>query len=122
MDKNPAVFFTILFLLALVLLVVYKLETDPLKHFQLSAPGQNHQHTHDHENEITAIYALYKQNCLDCHGPFGGGLGSYPFINKTELNIDQIKELIQNGKGEMPAFRNIKEPELTKLAELVKQF
>ncbi len=64
--------------------------------------------------------ALYAQRCLNCHGPSGRGDGpiaaSLPvpppdFRQTVERKyIPQIRRIIANGKGTMPAF----EPALSK--------
>ena len=63
--------------------------------------------------------ALYQKNCANCHGPSGGGAATFPDIRETAYSDDQIRHLIQHGQGEMPAFPNIQEPDLSYLVKYV---
>ena len=57
---------------------------------------------------------------MRCHGQTGEGTVMGPRITGTALNSDQIKSLIVNGKGEMPAFTNFTDQQLKRLVELVR--
>ncbi|MCP3030707.1 c-type cytochrome [Halobacillus sp. A1] len=50
-----------------------------------------------------AGYEIYEQNCASCHGGNLEGTGSYPALLDTQLPADQIKQIAQEGIGEMPA-------------------
>ncbi|MCP3025870.1 c-type cytochrome [Halobacillus sp. A5] len=50
----------------------------------------------------SAGYEIYENNCASCHGGNLEGTGSYPALLDTQLPEDQIKEIAQNGIGEMP--------------------
>jgi mono/diheme cytochrome c family protein len=119
MDKRAIVFFAVLLGLAAILIFVYKYETDPFKNFQSSQPQEA---GHDHNQDVQMAIMLYKNNCTNCHGSFGEGMSGNPRLRDTKLTIDQIKEIIKNGKNTMPAFPDIQEPRLTKLAELITFF
>lgn len=50
--------------------------------------------------------AIYKQNCLSCHGAnFEGGVG--PNLTKVggKYSKDQIAAIVANGRGAMPGFK-----------------
>jgi cytochrome c551 len=63
--------------------------------------------------------ALYKQNCMACHGAdLTGGAG--PNLTKVggKLTADQITHQITNGGGGMPPFQGkLKSEEITALAQ-----
>ena len=120
MGQKPLLFFSGLMIIAVLLILVYLIQTDPFKNVK--------PHTHNQQKltqgaELEAIYAVYMDNCFDCHGSRGQGLDGYPDIRDTEMTIEQIKQRIMTGKGDMPDFKDeIKEPILTRLAQMVKQF
>jgi cytochrome c len=62
---------------------------------------------------------LYRSNCAKCHGSVGEGVAAFPDIRKITFSQDQIKNLINHGAGEMPAFPNIKDPDLSYLVKYV---
>ncbi|MBM7650014.1 cytochrome c550 [Bacillus ectoiniformans] len=44
----------------------------------------------------------YKESCIGCHGGnYEGGAG--PALKGTKLSKDEIKDVLVNGKGSMPA-------------------
>ena len=116
MIKNPALLFISLIIIALVILVLYKINTNPFNNIQ---PGSAREV--QNPNTSNPVFALYSKECASCHGNSGQGLAGNPSLGASKLNTDQIKQMIKSGKGNMPAFPNIQEPELSKLAELVKQ-
>ncbi len=120
MEQKPLLFFSGLMIIAIILIVVYQNQTDPFKNVK---PHTHSQQQHNHDAELEAIYAVYMDNCYDCHGAEGQGLDGYPDIRDTKMTIEQIKQRIIHGKGDMPDFKDeIKEPMLTRLAQMVKQF
>ena len=70
------------------------------------------------EPELTGR-AVYQNHCANCHGASGGGAATFPDIRETAYSEDQIRHLIQHGRGEMPAFPDIKEPDLSYLVKYV---
>ncbi|MEM6995679.1 MAG: cbb3-type cytochrome c oxidase N-terminal domain-containing protein [Myxococcota bacterium] len=55
--------------------------------------------------------AVYKANCVSCHGPEGGGVVGPNLTDDAWIhvkNIEDIATVIENGaaKGSMPAWRN----------------
>ncbi|MBN2424859.1 MAG: cytochrome c [Calditrichaceae bacterium] len=117
MDKKAVIFFAVLISLALALIVLFKVQTDPLENF-VSSESAGFQHYPELEKAII----LYQKNCNTCHGSFGEGMSGNPRLREIKLTVDQIKTIIRNGQDEMPAFPDIQEPELSRLAELIKYF
>jgi mono/diheme cytochrome c family protein len=63
--------------------------------------------------------ALYGKNCMLCHGEDGKlGASGATDISKTELDIQGIKEVILNGKGNMAAV-HVSETEAEMIADYV---
>jgi len=57
--------------------------------------------------ETTAIDAeqVVQQNCISCHGENLEGAGNFPSLNDvgSRLSQDEIRTVIENGRGAMPA-------------------
>ncbi|EPR68585.1 Glucose dehydrogenase, PQQ-dependent [Cyclobacterium qasimii M12-11B] len=55
--------------------------------------------------------AAYLTNCAMCHGPEknGDGTGAYPSLVNLDSRLlrEEVAELISNGKGRMPAFKQL---------------
>ena len=69
----------------------------------------------------------YEKNCAKCHGKeadgrrFGGKHA--PNLAETKLSDDELKTLIVNGKGKMPAFqKKLTADEISGLAKEIKEF
>jgi len=54
------------------------------------------------KNNPSALSTEYNENCSGCHGLKGEGVGNFPKIAGTTLSLDDFKDIIQNGRGEMP--------------------
>ncbi len=52
--------------------------------------------------DAAALYAKF--GCGGCHGAAGEG-GAGPALNRRELPVDQISQVIRNGRGAMMAFK-----------------
>lgn len=70
--------------------------------------------------------ATVYQRCAGCHGPQGTG-GSFPtasLVNIERLTDDQIRGIIENGKGRsMPAWKGrLSEEEIAAVIEYIKKF
>lgn len=117
MNNKPLIFFASLMALALILIVIYQLKTDPFKNItgkvvqQESSPHQSGD-----------VIALYSKNCAVCHGSFGQGQGDNPSLKGTSLSHDQIAQMIRNGKGRMPSFSNLTADQIHQLTGLVEKF
>jgi cytochrome c551 len=63
--------------------------------------------------------ALYKQNCMSCHGvDLSGGVGPNLQHVGARLTTAQITDRISNGGGGMPPFKGtLKDPEIAALSE-----
>ncbi len=84
--------------------------------------------------ELVRAKALFGGKCARCHAPDGRGqtvlgkmLGVPNFTNekwwKDHGNDDDLKELIRNGNGDMPAFgKKLTKPEIALLADYVRHF
>ena len=116
MIKRPALLLTVLLIVALVVIVAYKIQTDPFNNTSSSESGS------EMTEELGSIYTVFQHNCLTCHGRNGEGQSGFPSLQKSTLSVDEIKQLISTGRGNMPAFPHITEPQLSELAEMVKKF
>jgi mono/diheme cytochrome c family protein len=67
--------------------------------------------------------ALYAENCAGCHGVQGEGAEVGPQLNSRESfadhSLDQILTVIQQGRGNMPAFGSLAEDEQITLAAFI---
>lgn len=53
---------------------------------------------------------VYQNNCANCHGgELGGGFGPALTNVGSDYSADEIVEIIQNGKGSMPAQNKVSE-------------
>jgi len=57
--------------------------------------------------------AIYEDACISCH--------PIEEFDGRGLSVEYTKRLVREGKGVMPKYPNIKEPELTRLGEYVNQ-
>lgn len=65
----------------------------------------NEQASGDEEETVEAgnPEEIYAQNCLSCHGEnYEGGAGPELLEVDARLSNDEIKDILQNGKGIMP--------------------
>ena len=104
-QKKSLIFFAVLIIIAAALLIIFQLNLVQNGSVQMiSAEAKK----------------AYRHNCARCHGANGEGFDDFPEIQGTDLTAEEIKTLISNGQGEMPAFADIKDPLLSQLANLVK--
>ena len=106
--KSVLIFFAVIIVIAIFILIVYQVKT---------ISGTQSEESISDISETTLM--VYRDNCARCHGSNGEGFGDKPAINNTSMTIEEIKNVIQNGLAQMPAFQNIKDPVLTELAEYV---
>ena len=118
MKINPTTLFLTLMLAALIIVAGYLIFSDPFtgasaKQFnQISGiQGQNQQ-----------AMTLFLKNCAKCHGAMGEGKGGNPSLHNTPFSEQQIQQIIQKGRGEMPGFPQFSPDELKQLSRLIKQF
>ena len=72
-----------------------------LKELETVSPADN--------NRFTAGKNIFQSNCATCHGVDRKGQSPYPSLINIFKKMDRqkINHLIQNGKGQMPAFPNL---------------
>ncbi len=73
------------------------------------------------ENYFTAGKRLYLSNCMACHGPDKKGAGNYPTLIGVEKKYTEktLNELIASGRRMMPAFKQLKEVEVSAIASYI---
>ncbi|WP_284140421.1 MULTISPECIES: cytochrome c550 [unclassified Virgibacillus] len=62
--------------------------------------------------------AIYESNCAACHGAdLSGGMG--PDLTKvgSKLSVDEITDVIKNGKGNMPPQKSLADEEVKVIAD-----
>lgn len=69
-------------------------------------------------NQISAAEKVYKKNCASCHGQDLTGI-SAPGLEDvgSKYSAEEIEDIIENGKGTMPAMKQVTEEDRTVLAE-----
>ena len=57
-------------------------------------------------NPLVRGQELYAQNCAACHGQAREGIGTAPSLEGVErrIGLDDFRQLLASGRGEMPAF------------------
>ena len=116
MIKRPMLLLTVLLVIGLIVIVIYKVQTDPFNNMSVDEQGNAM------VQKYGSIYSVYQHNCITCHGRDGEGQSGFPSLQRTKLTIDEIRQLISTGRGDMPAFHHITDPQLSQLAEMVKKF
>ncbi len=120
MHNKPIVFFAGLMLMALILIVAFQMGTNPF--------GDVEVHKHEEPGEhagmggFAEVISLYGDLCAACHGTVGEGVGRNPALRNTTMTVDEIKTIIRSGKGDMPAFPDLKGEQLDRMARLIKRF
>ncbi len=73
------------------------------------------------ENNLAAGKRLYQSNCMACHGPEKKGSGNYPSLIGAEKKYTEktLNELIASGRRMMPAFKQLKEVEVSAIASYI---
>lgn len=60
--------------------------------------------------------AIYNKNCTTCHGVDRKGIAPvFPDISQLKIQEHEIRNILQNGKGIMPAFSQLKREEINDL-------
>ncbi len=67
--------------------------------------------------------ALYAQECADCHGERGEGMGDFPPLAGTHAadNPEYLATFIRKGAGDMPAYPDLTADELASLVQFVQE-
>ena len=70
--------------------------------------------------EKKSIPHVYINQCADCHGSNEQG-GIYP-INNNTLTPEQMRSIIQKGRGAMPSFDKLQEQQIDSLVLYIQNF
>lgn len=108
MKKTSLVYLAVIIVIAVFVLIIYQVKT---------ISGSKADMEDIAKNELAI--AAYKENCSRCHGENGQGYGANPTLIDNDYPVEELKNIIQNGLDQMPAFPNIKEPTKTQLAGYV---
>ncbi len=67
----------------------------------------------DFEDMQSFGYSVYQSNCAACHGSDRKGSVSFPSLTsvKDSIPLSVLSELLKTGRGMMPSFRTLPEPE-----------
>jgi len=106
-ENKPLIFFWSFMAVATLILVWYQYNTQPPVAIKDNPQAKEQQQ----------VLNIYRDNCARCHGAFGEGFASNPVLRGRNLQVEYIKDRIVKGRGKMPGFPNIVEPQLSKLAE-----
>src|SRR5690625_6439117 len=68
--------------------------------------------------DTAAAEEIYESNCASCHGgDLSGGAGPDLTAVGAEYSADEIQDIIENGKGSMPAQEQVSEDDARTVAE-----
>jgi cytochrome c550 len=119
MSKNPVVPFILIFAFGLGL--IFFMSLYGLEQKKEIASQNEDGTTEETETASTTEFdaeAVTQGKCIGCHGgDLTGGMG--PGLVGTSLSADEIKDIIQNGKGSMPPQGITDEAELDAMAEYI---
>src|SRR6202043_2182465 len=63
---------------------------------------------------------IYETSCMSCHGSDRkGSPPSIPSLLNVDLRRQEYREIVQTGRNSMPAFRQLRMPELAALAAYI---
>ncbi|MFB4213742.1 cytochrome c [Shouchella sp. JSM 1781072] len=65
--------------------------------------------------DVAQAEQTYQQSCIQCHAGLDEG-GSGPALANNNLAPDEIREIILNGQGSMPAQSHLEEDEVDNLS------
>ncbi|CAH0283978.1 Cytochrome c-550 [Peribacillus frigoritolerans] len=102
MKRNPVMPFIIImvFGLGLMFLLSFKGLGDAK---DLAKEKEGGEKTEETENASASPEDIYKQNCISCHGDaYQGGVGPALKGVGDRLSVDEVKNVITNGRGAMP--------------------
>ena len=102
MKNRPLLFFGLLVALSITIIVFYQIQSRPPVTI---VSGE--------------VLMFYDENCARCHGVTGDGADEYPPLVDNGLSEEEIKTILLEGGGEMPAFSNIGEPLFSQLAAYI---
>lgn len=101
MNRNPLSPFFLIMSIGLVLMLVLSINgMNNAKEIAAEKEGGGA----EQEAAAATPEELYKQSCIGCHGDqYQGGVGPALKGVGDKLSQDEIKEVITNGRGSMPA-------------------
>ncbi|CAH0249323.1 MULTISPECIES: cytochrome c550 [Bacillaceae] len=102
MNRNPVMPFIIImvFGIGLMFLLSFKGLGDAK---DLAKEKEGGEKTEETENASASPEDIYKQNCISCHGnAYQGGVGPALKGVGDRLSVDEVKNVITNGRGAMP--------------------
>ncbi|MBO0996550.1 cytochrome c [Bacillus sp. SD075] len=102
MNRNPVMPFIIImvFGIGLMFLLSFKGLGDAK---DLAKEKEGGEKTEETESASASPEDIYKQNCISCHGDaYQGGVGPALKGVGDRLSVDEVKDVIANGRGAMP--------------------
>ncbi|MEW5551907.1 cytochrome c550 [Peribacillus frigoritolerans] len=102
MNRNPVMPFIIImvFGIGLMFLLSFKGLGDAK---DLAKEKEGGEKTEETESASASPEDIYKQNCISCHGDaYQGGVGPALKGVGDRLSVDEVKDVITNGRGSMP--------------------
>lgn len=102
MNRNPVMPFIIImvFGIGLMFLLSFKGLGDAK---DLAKEKEGGEKTEETESASASPEDIYKQNCISCHGDaYQGGVGPALKGVSDRLSVDEVKDVITNGRGGMP--------------------
>jgi cytochrome c550 len=118
MKRNPVMPFIIImvFGIGLMFLLSFKGLGDAK---DLAKEKEGGGKTEETENASASPEDIYKQNCISCHGDaYQGGVGPALKGVGDRLSVDEVKNVITNGRGAMPSGL-VEEQNIDAMAEYI---
>ncbi|MBT2665502.1 cytochrome c [Bacillus sp. ISL-4] len=118
MNRNPVMPFIIImvFGIGLMFLLSFKGLGDAK---DLAKEKEGGEKTEETENASASPEDIYKQNCISCHGnAYQGGVGPALKGVGDRLSVDEVKNVITNGRGAMPSGL-VEEQNIDAMAEYI---
>ncbi|UYY97329.1 cytochrome c [Peribacillus frigoritolerans] len=118
MNRNPVMPFIIImvFGIGLMFLLSFKGLGDAK---DLAKEKEGGGKTEETESASASPEDIYKQNCISCHGDaYQGGVGPALKGVGDRLSVDEVKDVITNGRGAMPSGL-VEEQNIDAMAEYI---
>ncbi|MBX9954016.1 cytochrome c550 [Peribacillus frigoritolerans] len=118
MNRNPVMPFIIImvFGIGLMFLLSFKGLGDAK---DLAKEKEGGEKTEETESASASPEDIYKQNCISCHGDaYQGGVGPALKGVGDRLSVDEVKDVITNGRGAMPPGL-VEEQKIDAMAEYI---
>ena len=105
MQRNPIIPFILI--MAFGIGLIFFLSMDGVGNKEEIAATEEHAEGSEGGEEASAgefdPEALAQGKCIGCHGNSYEGQGAFPSLVGTSLSEDEVKDVLANGKGAMPA-------------------